>query len=435
MAAALAYRTLFGLIPVMAISLIIFGALLNDNQLRTGVQQALEFFQLDQIVVDPQRVELGTLPEWQMGPPAPMPDAGGAERLDQLVADLVQRVGESIENIPNTGIAIFSLMLLTYAAISMLVEIERAFNQIYHAPFGRKWIKRFFLYWTALTLGSGLIVATFYVGELMKAYAISLAGSTGFLAAVAGFFVTVAITTLLFFTSYTTMPNARVRWRSALAGAAVAAIIWELGKWGFGSYIQYSVGYARFYGSLALLPLFLLWVYVTWVIVLFGLQVAYTLQTFKQWEDDEEDDQPRLIDPAATLAIAASVAARFQRGELATRASVAEGCGLTDEVAASILEALEQRGLLHLVERNNKEGYTLSTTPDRMTATSVIEAASALVRDARGEDRPEVLDRLVAARVSTLENLTLADLIAKADVTPTDTESAPDGATPDDATT
>lgn len=411
MAAALAYRTLFGLIPVMAISLIVFGQLLNDSQLKAGVQQSLNFFQLDKIVLEEQKFE--EMPAERMGPPAPIDLGEGVDRLDQLVTDLVQRAGTSISNIPNTRIAIVSLLLLAYAAISMLVEIEKAFNQIYHAPSGRKWVRRFFLYWTALTLGVAMLVATFGVGEWVKTYAVSLAGSTGYLAAVIGFVMTVLISTLLFFTAYMTMTNTRVRWRSAIAGALVAAVIWELGKWGFRSYIEFSVGYARVYGSLALLPLFLLWVYVTWVIVLFGLQVAYTLQTIREWDDEDDDESPGLIDPAVALAVATAVASRFKSGKLATRDVIADACGLTDHMTAAILRTLEDQGLVHLVERNKREGYALAAPPETLLASKVLEAAAPMIRDARGTERPAVLDRLVAARVEALAELTLADLMPK----------------------
>ncbi|MFT5424010.1 MAG: membrane protein [Phycisphaerales bacterium] len=421
MAAALAYRTLFGLIPVMAISLIVFGQLLNDNQLKSGVQRSLEFFQLDKIVLEEQQLEpqrFEEMPADLAGPPAPLPLTGGVDRLDQLVTDLVQRAGTSIAQIPNTRIAIVSLLILIYAAISMLVEIEKAFNHIYHAHSGRKWIRRFFLYWTALTLGVAMLVATFAVGEWVKTYAVSLAGSTGYLAAVIGFVMTVFISTLLFFTAYMTMTNTRVRWRSAIAGAMVAAIIWELGKWGFRSYIEFSVGYARVYGSLAVLPLFLLWVYVTWLIVLFGLQVAYTLQTIREWDDEDAADTPGLIDPAVALAVASAVASRFSSGKLATRDIVADACGLTDRVTSAILETFEAQGLVHLVERNNREGYALAAPPETLLASRVLEAAAPMIREARGTERPPVLDRLVAARVEALGDLTLADLMPKPGAAP-----------------
>ncbi|HWQ28598.1 MAG TPA: YhjD/YihY/BrkB family envelope integrity protein, partial [Dehalococcoidia bacterium] len=143
-------------------------------------------------------------------------------------------------------------------------------------PAGRSWARRITQYWTLLTLGTILLFTTFYVGEKFKSWAADVGESTGLMGrgpvalAVIGYSVTVVISTLLLLLAYLTVPNTKVRWRPALVGAFVAAVLWEAGKWGFTQYLRYSAAYERIYGSIALIPLFLLWVYLTWLIVLLG---------------------------------------------------------------------------------------------------------------------------------------------------------------------
>lgn len=418
MAAALAYRTIFSIIPVFVISLLVLNALVSDAQVEFGIKRLLVFSGLNQIAVDD-----GAIGAEFVGPPAPNeiardvppPDPVASERiesLDTLISDLVQHVNKSLARIPATSIAIVSALILIYAALSMLIEMERSFNQICRAPAGRPWLKRIVLYWTILTLGGLLLAATFSVGDLFLEWATSLVGGAGAAAAALGFLVTVGISTLLLFVAYVTLPNTRVRMRPALAGAVVAAIGWEVGKWGFRSYLDWSTGYAKFYGNLALLPLFLMWVYVTWIIVLFGLQVAYATQTAGEWDESEARPHgPTLVDPASILLVAVGVARRFARGESAMPSELAEEVGLSDALTARMLERLAEQKVVHAVEVGEDRAYALARPPESIRARDVLAAAATLT-DRRPAGDDAALRALTEARDRAIGERTLADLAA-----------------------
>lgn len=336
MAAALSYRTIFGLIPTLVVGLVLLTAYSTREQRRDVITQLLTFAGISQIVVEPSKTQTlgeasmkprieanatnsnaaignGTNSNGQhanaarpttdpvaLEPTTPLPStvvdpayadpdvvtmheaiqqeahAESAERLDNFITDLLDRVGK----IQFGAVGVIGMMTLVYAAISMMVEVEQAFNHLCHAPQGRSWTRRITLYWTLLTLGTLFLVMSFAAGESIRGFTANLAQTEAFsfmrgsLLAVLGFAVTCAISTTLLLIVYTTVPNTRVHLGPALLGAAIAAIMWESGKWGFTTYVHYSAGYSRLYGSLALIPLFLLWVYLTWLIVLFGLQLA-----------------------------------------------------------------------------------------------------------------------------------------------------------------
>ena len=155
MAAALAYRTIFSVIPVMAIGLLIFGSLVSDAQVESGVRRVLTFAGISQIssidttlnqeqdVVDQSSsddIESQVIPRNEIDTETASEIAATEEELivdpfagadlEQVITDLINRVNSSIRNVPTGWIALTSGLVLLYAAMSMLIEIEKAFNQI-----------------------------------------------------------------------------------------------------------------------------------------------------------------------------------------------------------------------------------------------------------------------------------------------------------------
>jgi membrane protein len=405
MAAALSYRTIFGLIPVLFISLIALKFFVSEDEMAGALGQALQFSGLSSITVEevPPAALMGPFPENM-----PVPGAGGTEveaapvraHLDQWITDLVQRVGM----INFRAISIVGLLALIYAAIAMLVEIERCFNQVYRVPIGRSWARRIAQYWTLLTLGTIFLAATFYIGQKFTTWIVASATQSGWntvggeqqtaLLAAAGYLSTVAISTVLFLLAYTIVPNTRVRLVPALGGALVAAILWETGKWGFTQYLTFSAGYARLYGSIALIPLFLLWVYVTWIVVLFGLSVSYFLQHGRKQSRAEARDlsvpQPAIIDPGAILAVMLILARRFEKdGRPVRAAAVASELSLQPPLIIQMFERLLESGFVHQVispsqpEANapvtESTAFVLARPPQQIDAESVLNLAENLV--------------------------------------------------------
>ena len=421
MAAALAYRTIFAIVPVCVIAMVVFGAVVSDDDIEWGVSQILDYTKLSEITVEPISPESSIeSPEPSDGMAEPgtgetSADGAGAsddgsqgEKLDAWIRNLIMQ----IRQVPKTAIGLVSGLILIYAAIGMLVEVERAFNHIYRCVVGRGWWMRITLYWTMLTLGTILLGATFVVGQRFHAWVIDAeaVSTLGWIRVnVLGFAATAAISTLLLTIAYTRIPNTRVKLRSAFIGAVVGAVLWEAGKFGFTQYVSFSSSYARFYGSLALIPLFMLWIYVTWIIVLFGLQVSYALQTFSSHKGNGgADDLPRIVEPEMVLAVAGVIARAFERGQGSRLESVADETGLPEAVCTQMVDALEQRGYIHRLEGDQDEPvYAPSMPADRLEAVSLIDAVQGLA----SYDPPEPVVEAREARRQALEGKTLADLM------------------------
>lgn len=440
MAAALAFRTIFGLIPMAVVALVALRAFATDEDIKNAVTQAMGFTGLNRIVIEepapPEELPWTWLGPSPFGPPelepvaevepqeAATPDAG-PPRLDSMIEELVGRAsGLNVRVIGWIGIA-----TLIYAAISMLIEVERAFNQIYRVPVGRSWVRRIMQYWTLLTLGSIFLVATFWVGEQFRqgvARVAAYSGADSQSAVIVGalaYGTTVAISTLLLVLAYMAVPNTKVKLPPALAGAFIAALLWEAGKWGFTQYLHHSTSYITLYGSLALIPLFLLWVYVTWVIVLFGLYVSYQIQHIRAntVAQPEAEAIPSVVDPLSILAVVAHLAQRFEDGRAATAAEVARQLNIASGVAAQMLDRLAASGVAHrLSTTDSKPAFALSRPPERIPAEEILRIGEQLAGQAdAGAARPDgaaaVVLSLREARHDILRNRTVADLLGSAD--------------------
>lgn len=435
MAAALAFRTIFSIIPVMAIGLLIFGSIVSEEQVESGVRRVLSFSGVSQIsAIDPVDDDSKIITA-EMNPdevlesmeqaaeqrqPAQSQDPFAGADLEQVITDLINRVNTSIRNVPTGWIALTSVLVLLYAAMSMLIEIEKSFNQLCGAPGGRPWHRRIMLYWTILTAGSLLLAATFLAGDAFTRWVISYAGQDSIVGAVmAGYGVSVLISTILLVGAYTIIPNTRIHFRTALAGAFFAALLWELGKLGFTTYLRYTTTYAKFYGSVAILPLFLLWIYLTWLIVLFGIQASYALQNFSRLvqsklnpADDDDANAPMLLDPLVALSVARSIQHAFQIGKPITADDVARQTNLHAAQASKVIAVLHRGGFINRVDRSDHtDAWAPSRPAEQIPLDELLRCAQKLdaFRTSNAEDL--LPESILNASVGSCSGKSLADLM------------------------
>ncbi|MFI4915319.1 MAG: YhjD/YihY/BrkB family envelope integrity protein [Phycisphaerales bacterium JB060] len=432
MAAALSYRTLFGLLPISIVALVIVRMFVGDDDLKRLMVQAVEFTGIAEVIqsevgqttpddpsddapVQPSPMGVLSLPfpftspvRMQMalamvGDPVDEGDTGllnppstpnpTPSSLDKLIDGWVERFG----SVRFDAIGLIGGLVLIYAALAMVVEVERCFNQICRAKSGRSWVRRITQYWTLMTLGAILIALTFLVGVQFREWVKAMAGEGDafgrFIVGAAGFLVTVAISTGLLTLAYMILPNRRMRLRPTLAGASVAAVGWEAAKWGFTQYLGFSTNstYATIYGSLALIPLFMLWVFLTWLIILFGLQVAYGVQMLEDGiTQDEDSDEPSLMlaGPGLLIDAATVVARRFAEGQGARTSDVADELSLANDQSSRIIDALQRGGFIKQLDSSN--GYTLSRPADRIRLADIATTAPSPTASREGSAASEL---------------------------------------------
>ena len=278
-AAALTYKTLFSLLPIFVLSLLLLSTISSAGG-GTALDATLERFFFKEFSLDKLRVTRTDPTPADTAPDAS--DAGGGTgdkptqtvSAEQMVAPIIKSAKDAVTS-PTTGLVAFAILL--YGSISLMIVIEGSFNLIYGACKARSWPRRIMLYWCVLTLGPIGIAASLAFGHAAYATASSIAGRWALLPF--DILASFLFSWLLVFLLYKLIPDTRVNWKSALLGSFIAAVLWEAGKWGFGIYIRRALAHS-WYGSLALIPLFMLWIYLTWCAILLGLQSAYLHQFF-----------------------------------------------------------------------------------------------------------------------------------------------------------
>ncbi|MBD8900549.1 YihY family inner membrane protein [Rhodanobacter sp. DHG33] len=181
-----------------------------------------------------------------------------------------------------TGI---SILMMLFSAISMMVSIEDRLNRIWRVQRSRSWPARLLLYWAALTLGPVLVGAGVAASSYLSAQPL-LQGASAPASAGHGLPVLRAVPFIATFVTlwlmYTLVPNRRVSRRDATVGALVAAILFEFARWGFRLFVHGAHTYQQIYGkALAVIPIFLVWIYLSWIIVILGASIAASISAFE----------------------------------------------------------------------------------------------------------------------------------------------------------
>jgi membrane protein len=236
--------------------------------------------------------------------------------------------------------------------------------------------------------------------QSLIAWLLAVAGWTG--PVVAGVLVVAAV--------YALLPTTRVPYRAALAGAVIAVPLWLIAKWGFGVYLTRFVSTGNLYGALGLLPLFLIWLNLSWWIFLFGAQLAHTASNLGVMRTMEERQRP--VRPADLLAAAIAVVGPYEDGRgPVTVETAAAALGLSKERAQRLLDRLVARDVLCRVRaKGAADAYGPVRPAERTTLTQVLGL------DPPGPDEPGPALDPTATRAwndarHALTQVTLADAL------------------------
>lgn len=180
-----------------------------------------------------------------------------------------------------TRLSAIGAVALIFTSVAMMALIERVFNRIWRVKQERRWTKRILVYWALITLGPLLIGVSLTLTSQVFMATSSLVGAVPFFGELFYTLISVLLTMGAFTLLYTTVPNRQVDWRDAAWGGMVAAIAFEMAKRGFGIYIREFPTYSRIYGALAALPIFLVWIYLSWLITLVGALIVAALPVIK----------------------------------------------------------------------------------------------------------------------------------------------------------
>jgi YihY family inner membrane protein len=397
LAAALSYYTIFGIVPLVIVAVLIFHSIPAYGQMGDELK-GIAYRELRLTSIQ-------------------YPDPDNPEKRVVLTDYLDAIINRFFADIDKGSLGVVSALLLVWAALRLLSIIEGAFNHMWYVPRGRRFLHRVINYWALLTLVPLLLGAGLYA---TTKYSILQSIRTG-APAVIGPVISYVLSASAFFLLYLVMPNAKVQAGPAMKGAATAALVWSFARWGFGIYVTELIPYSTIYGVLGLIPLAIFWVYVTWLVVLFGLQLAFTLQHLETLVTAEisktKEAQDRFIaNDMTAIAVTREVAAAFEsdRGPISTE-DVCSRLDIPGEFGEKLLDELVTRGVLAKTT-DPKPGFVPAKDPERIRLSDIADAVAAA---SFGQPKPDekALRQVIEAHQQLLARYNLRQLL--------DTSTAP----------
>jgi len=295
---------------------------------------------------------------------------------------------------------------LIVTSILLLMTIDKTFNDIWHVRRQRPLPQRALVYWAVVTLGPVVAGASLWATSFVARESMGLVRDVPEIISLLISFFPVLLTGLGFAALFVVVPNRHVYWRDALAGGFGTAIILELMKAAFAYYLTRFPTYTVIYGAFATLPIFLLWIYLSWLAVLFGATVAASVPLIRlgRWEINRSPGAP-YIDAMAVLRSLYAAQGRHPPGR--STSSLAKRLHLHHDELNDVLEKLEQTGS---IARTAEQRWILADDSRNISLASVVDHFLIDRQQPRLQDDPQIM--VVAATAlaghtpHTLEELT-----------------------------
>jgi membrane protein len=376
-AAALTYVSLLSLVPALVVGVSLFSAFGGLE----GAEAKLKSFVVDTIAVQSQReVLLGY--------------------MNQLMAK-----GQAAK------LGVVGMLPLLLTVVSLLSNIELSFNDIWGVQKNRSFLQRFQVYWPLITLLPILfgvsISATSAFEESMVGQAIyAIPGMS-----LTTHLVRVVLTCLFFTFLYKIMPNTRVRLRNAAVGGFVAGSLWLIAENLYAVYAANAITYSALYGSLGAVPLFVIWVYVSWIVTLLGAMLTFAIQSAKTYEPDRAI---AVLDREyVAVRLMVSAAERFAKGEHAVTAQeLVDEVAVPPRVARQLLGVLVRHGLLAETVHDEDVGFVPARPLENIFVADVVRS----LREDRDVTRIQVPEN-DAVGTKVFEQLSKANQDGERDLT------------------
>lgn len=353
-ASALAYTTLLALIPLLALVIGVSTSLIQSQG-----EKPIE--QLINTIVTTAAPQLGLIPKTG--------DTSGQR-------EVVVKITEYVSNIRSGTLGVTGFLSLILVAVLLLSNIEATFNDIWGVERGRSWFARVVQYWAAITLGPIFVLiaialtsgpyfaATKRLLDYVPIIGNLVFGLLPFVLLICGFSLFYAI-----------MPNTRVHWKAALVGGAVGGILWQSNNLFNVIYVSKVVTYSKIYGSFAMVPVFLVGMYFSWIIVLFGAQVAYAYQNQRAYLQSKLADNVNVRSREfVAMRLMTIIGDGFFRAQKPLSMIELSGqLGVPSRLVSSILQILLKAGLL--IEVSGKDiGYTPGRPLENITCHDILHA-------------------------------------------------------------
>ena len=308
-------------------------------------------------------------------------------QIPEVVDYLVEFAQKALARTQGGLVALFSLVALFWSVWSVFGSIEDAFNNIWEVKSTRSWSRKISDYITVIVFAPILWVGA----SAVSVYLQQLLGwaDNVWLNALSKL-ISMAIAWFMFSLIYVVLPNTKVNLSAAIKSGFIAGTVFMLFQWGYVFVQTWMTSYNAIYGSFAALPLFLLWMLISWSILLLGGELSFTFQNEKRFDEEREsllvsyDCRRKLM-----VGVMVIVARTFRDGKGAMAVDdIRHALGIPKRILSSVLSTLVEAGMLHEIHVGGKE-FELSYAPARDISTLKVYDVLLAV-DAHGEGRDSI---------------------------------------------
>jgi len=389
-AMSLVYTTLLSLVPLLAVSFSVLKGFGVHDQLETALSNML----------------------------APL----GAQSTE-----IAQYIIGFVNNVKVGVLGALGLGLLLYTVISLVQKIESAFNFTWRISTSRNLAQRFSDYLSVIMVGPVLVFTAMGItGTISNSDILTSLTSIaplGFLVSIISKLLPYLLVIAAFTFIYILVPNTRVRFKSALVGGVIAGILWETTGWLFASFVAGSGSYTAVYSGFAILMIFMIWLYLSWIILLIGASIAFYYQNPECVASQQRTlSLSSRVREKTALMVMYHIAKSFHENTPArNHEQLAKKIGTDSEALQKIIEPLLESNLITMggkdgllyIPAHSLEHIEVKTILDTARAAGETSYLNAESIDA-GANIEQLLNMIDTAVSQSLNKMTLRDLITRA---------------------
>lgn len=360
---------------------------------------------------------------------------GVHNQVEPLLFNLVSPLGEKgnelvvtilsfVENMKVGVLGAVGLALLLYTVVSLIQKVEMAFNYVWRTKASRSLSRRFSDYLSVIMVGPVLVFSA--IGMTASVMSSSVVQSLiaiepfGSLVVMLSKLMPFVLIILAFTFVYMFVPNIKVKVRAALVGALAGGVLWQTTGIIFAAFASSSTKYAAIYSGFAILILFMIWLYLSWLILLVGAQVAYYYQHPEHVRlSNQRLPMSAIFRERLGLLVMYWIARHFEReGKPWTLEALSQQLHVPGDNLDEVLSLLQQRGLL-VESASDTPEYLLVHDPEKLTVAALL----AVLREANEEQQDNeghcvsvvevdtVMQRLNEGVIGVLDGMTLKQLV------------------------
>lgn len=331
MAASLTFTTLLSIVPLITIALTLFSAFPVFSEFSTPLK---EFILMNMV-----------------------PETGG-----RIITVYMEQFAESASRLTAVGI-----VFLAVTAMLMMLTIDNAFNMIWRVSRPRSLLQRVLVYWAVLTLAPLLVGGSLSLTSWLVGFSAEYAMQVHSVSMDVLKLVPVILTTAAFTLLFRVVPNRYVPMRHAITGGLIAAVAFESMNRAFAFYISHFPTYKLVYGAFASVPIFLMWIYFSWITVLFGAIITASLSHWRSTHSLRLDQAAKLYYAVGILKL---MYKGLDKGEVQTLPALSRQLHIGYDDVERILEKLVKA---RIVGKLSGHGWSVVRAPEAVELSELLK--------------------------------------------------------------